>query len=102
VKCDGSFEISDEDIAKAGSDNSKNDTKIELWVNQWDHQITRLVAADESKDQPVNISVAPRFNRPVTITTPKESTTIQQLQNDVMKLLQGPQSAPASTPAPQS
>jgi hypothetical protein len=100
VKCDASFANKDEDLAKSGTDTLNADTKIELWVNRWDHQITKLVIVDESKDRPTNIIISPKFNQPVTVATPKESTTIQQLQTDVMQLLQGSQVAPAATLAP--
>lgn len=101
VKCDDSFTIKDEDLAKSHFEAFDKNTSTELWVDQWTHQITKLALNNVDKDQTTNISIEPKFNRAVAIATPKESTTVEQLQKDVMELLQSAQSAPVQTPAPQ-
>ncbi|MDB5186797.1 MAG: hypothetical protein JWM07_269 [Candidatus Saccharibacteria bacterium] len=99
VKCDSSLAMKDDDIVKKAEEKTGDKTNVQLWVDRWTHQITKVsVKNDNNKDQTVNVAIEPKFNHPVKITTPKESTTLEQLQQDVMKLIQSAQTSPTDTP----
>lgn len=97
VKCDSSFAIKDEDILRQYKDEPGNKATVDVWVDRWTHQITNVVMKNEDKTGEANVSFKPKFNRPVAIVPPKDSTTLEQLQKDVQALLQSAQS-PATTP----
>lgn len=99
VKCNSSFAIKDEDILQQYKDEPGNQATVDLWVDRWTHQITNVVMKNEDKTGEVNVSFKPKFNRPVAIVPPKDSTTLEQLQNDVQELLRAAQPAPTSAPA---
>ncbi|HET8884189.1 MAG TPA: hypothetical protein VFM68_01830 [Candidatus Saccharimonadales bacterium] len=92
--CDASFTIKDSDLTKQ-SDSSDDNGKVELWVSRWSHRVTKVAVTTDSKQGAVNVVVEPTFNKNVTITTPKDTTTLKKLQADVQKLLQS--AAPQST-----
>lgn len=81
--CDKNLELKVGDLK---ADNQKNqNTNVELWVNNWTHQITKVVVAD--KKNTTSLTVMPSFNKPVSVNAPRESTTLDQLQKDVQDLL---------------
>ena len=89
--CDKNLELKVDDLK---SDRPLNqNVNVELWVNNWTHQITKVVVAD--KKNTTSLSVLPSFNKPVSVAAPRESTTLEQLQKDVQKLLVSAVSAPA-------
>lgn len=102
VKCDDSFAIKDDDVLEQYKDEVSTKANVELWVDRWTHQITKLSIKDESESGTTNIAFEPKFNRPVSIVTPSDSITIEQLQNDIQSLLQSTQSSPAAAPATES
>lgn len=93
-KCDSSFTIKEDDLLKQ-DDKKGNKTDVEVWVHQWTHQITKVVLKDDSTANKTNIAIEPTFNHPVTITSPKDATTLEQLQKDIAELL-GSGSTPPS------
>ena len=89
--CDKNLELKVDDLK---SDRPLNqNVNVELWVNNWTHQITKVVVAD--KKNTTSLSVLPSFNKPVSVAAPRESTTLEQLQKDVQELLVSAVSAPA-------
>lgn len=99
--CDGRFTL-DKDIKV-----DERTAQVDVWFDRWSHRITRIVTKDSEDGQTTNVSIKPAFNRPVTVTTPKDATTIEQLQKDIMSLLQTAQQssingAPAMQTAPAS
>lgn len=83
-KCDSSFTI-DENTPKQKTTGA---TRVSIWIDRWSHQITRVVLKEDTKGNATSISVDPTFNQPVSITTPKNATTVDQLQKEIMALLQ--------------
>lgn len=69
----------------AGSD---TDTQIILWIDQWSHTITgfKMNAAD-SKNQKVKIEGTTEFNRPVTVTPPKDSKSFKEVDKDIKNVM---------------
>jgi hypothetical protein len=85
-KCDNSFTINENDLTKQdGKKGSKAD--VEVWVHQWTHQITKVVLKDDSSTNKTTMAIETTFNQPVTIATPKDATTLEQLQKDITDLL---------------
>lgn len=82
-KCDPTFTIKDEDL-KSSDDKSE---PVELWVDRWSHNITKFTASDEEDGTKADIIFEPEFNQNVSIETPKDATTLQQLQADVEALV---------------
>jgi hypothetical protein len=81
--CDKSLVL---DIGDSKSGTTMNQNGIfEVWIDSWTHHITKVVVADKSKT--TNLTVSPSFNKPVSVTTPSKSTTLEQLQKDVQELL---------------
>ena len=93
VKCDSNFAAKSDDQLRQFTDGLGAKDGVELWVDRWSHQVTRIAFSQRGTDQTTNISIEPKLNRPVAVVTPKESTTVDQLQKDIQSLLQGPQPA---------
>lgn len=70
--------------------------KVTVWIDQWTHHLTKVTVRDSTTSQPATITLEPRFNRPVTVTTPKDVMTLEQLQRDVQRILQSTQRPLAS------
>ncbi|HEX7483674.1 MAG TPA: hypothetical protein VF281_00830 [Candidatus Saccharimonadales bacterium] len=81
--CDKNFSLN---VGESASGQKMNqNTPVELWVNNWTHHITKIVASDKQKT--TSLTVVPRFNQPVNVVTPTDATTLEQLQKDVQELL---------------
>ena len=88
--CDKNLELKVDDLK---SDRPLNqNVNVELWVNNWTHQITKVVVAD--KKNTTSLSVLLSFNKSASVAAPRESTTLEQLQKDVQELLVSAVSAP--------
>lgn len=90
--CDKSFVIQDDNLF--GRDATISAPKVNVWIDQWTHHLTKVTVQDSATTQPMTITVEPKFNQAVTVTTPKNVTTLEQLQRDVQGLLQSTQSSP--------
>lgn len=96
--CDPSLSIDQSDSSTTSS-SSSND-KVELWVDRWSHQITKLTVDSKQDSMTASFLLQPKFNDKTTIiTTPKTSTSLKQLSKDITDLEQMRMSAPmTSTP----
>lgn len=85
--CDPGFVVKGDDMfgGKAASFN--------VWIDRWTHRVTTL----EIMRGTTTIALHPTFNTAVNIATPKNSTTLEQLQKDVQSLVQSAQK-PAAQP----
>jgi hypothetical protein len=100
VKCDGTFSLNERDLSAQSRSNDSGMMHADVWVDRWTHQITKISLKADDKSVVSNVTIEPKFNRPVIVATPKDATTLDQLQKDVQALLQPVSSAPASTPSP--
>lgn len=96
VKCDSSFADKEGNQLKDQANTLEKGVTNEVWIDRWSHRVTKVAFKQDKSGQTTNISVEPKFNRPVAIVTPKETTTVEQLQKDIQALLQSGQSAPAA------
>jgi len=81
--CDNKFNLDIGDN-KSGSTMNTN-TSFEVWIDNWTHRITKVSISDKKGSS--NLTVMPTFNKPVSVATPSESTTLERLQQDVQQLL---------------
>jgi hypothetical protein len=100
VKCDSRLASKNGDQTKGITDTLINKGTTEIWISRWSHQITKVTFKQEDTKSTTNVSLEPKFNHAVAIVTPKQSTTAQQLQQDIQSLLQSGRSATAAPAAP--
>ena len=84
--CDSSFTFDENDIK--ASDNKDDETKVEVWVDRWSHQITKVAAKDESGSDKASFVLEPVFNKPVNVTAPEKSVTLSDLKSEIEGLMQ--------------
>lgn len=82
--CDKSFVIDTKDMSIKDETN-KNST-LKLWVDVWSHQITKVEVNSKDLGTTFAATVIPKYNQTVTITTPKTSITLTQLQTYIQDL----------------
>ncbi len=63
--------------------------KIQVWANQWSHQLTQFKAVSmmsNNKDSgkfAVNIDIRPQINAPVTVTIPKDTVPFKEITSSL-------------------
>jgi len=79
--CDSSYSVDD---ALKSYDNTDSDPKttstVELWVDSWSHQMTKLSLKAENSDTKISSEFLTKFNQKVNVTAPKDSINISQLK----------------------
>lgn len=78
--CDESFTVDEETFTT--ETNNDEETRAELWIDRWSHQITKFsVDSTNKKTSEKNTFVLePTFNQPVTIETPKDAMSTKELE----------------------
>ncbi len=87
---------------KSSSGSGKNDDKVdqpstsqttqrmEIWVDQWSHEVTSLKATatntEDKKTQKFDMNIATKFNVPVTIDVPKDTMTLKELSAELQQI----------------
>jgi len=84
--CDSSFAIDTSSMDTSTTSTSSG--TVELWVNSWSHQITKLTFNDASDGSTTSGAISPTYNQSVQIVTPTSSITLTQLKTDIEALLQ--------------
>lgn len=81
--CDNNFEINQDDFT---TDDIKNQ-RVEIWLSQWQHEITRASVNQEDKDgTKTELSWLPTFDKEVDIKIPNDTTTLSELQADIQDI----------------
>jgi hypothetical protein len=81
VDCDESFEIDDEGVEP--EDTTKSE-RTEIWLSQWQHEITKINLKTESTDGTVTtVSWLPTFNEDTSVDIPSDARTLTELQSDM-------------------
>jgi hypothetical protein len=92
VACDESLAFKEEDTKKEDEKvEDKTDVRVELWMNQWTHQVTKLnVTTKDKKDtkQQSSILLNPTFNKQINIETPKDAIALKDLMQDIQNIFQ--------------
>ena len=89
-ECDPEFNIEEKEAAEQTVSDETQENTVELWVDQWTHQITELKASSKDKKDTKNSVIGvlrPKFNEKVTVETPKNSVTLKQLQAEIEELM---------------
>lgn len=87
--CDPGIVIDDEQIEQAAPADDESNERVELWVNQWSHTITKfkVTSTQPDSDNKGEFVVNPIFNEKADIETPKDAITLKQLQADIQELM---------------
>jgi hypothetical protein len=88
--CDNTFVIDTSNMNT--KDETNKNSKVKLWVDAWSHQITKLEVNGTDSGTTISATILPKFNQAVTITAPKTSITLTQLQSDIQELTTSMQS----------
>jgi len=75
--------IIDSISSNESSNNSVPAPKIDLWVDSWSHQITKIDMNSSNDDSKFSTVILPKFNQTVEITTPTNSISLTELMADI-------------------
>lgn len=84
-ECDPSLELDEKQSSEQTTEQPNVETRVELWVSQWSHEVTELKFTANDKEAKAS-SVAflkPKFNQPVNVEAPKDAISLAQLQADI-------------------
>ena len=90
-KCDDSVDFAEaaDAIEEADKENDADvDTKFELWVSRFGHQITEVNMTVKDDEASGSFVFNPKFNEEVNIEAPSDTITIKQLQEDIEKAME--------------
>ncbi len=83
-KCDDAFEFDFEDLFdSSSSSNSDGTSRLEIWVDRWSHQVTKLQLEGSSDDSEGKLVVEPRINEAVSVESPKDFVALKDLIADI-------------------
>jgi len=77
--CDNSFAINENDISE---ESSGAKTTMEVWVSRWTHEITKVNLVNEEGNERASVVLETTFNRPITITEPTQSKSVEDVMKD--------------------
>lgn len=80
-KCDESFKFSSN--LSISSDDSSTNTKVELWVDRWSHQLTKASISGNDDTSDARLVFKPKFNESVSVQTPKDFIALKELKADI-------------------
>ena len=83
--CDNSFTVDSNTLTTDSSSTSTG--YIQLWANQWSHQLTKLVLSSTSDGTTLNATIKPDFTQAVKIDAPSSTITMSQLTSDLTGIL---------------
>jgi hypothetical protein len=87
-KCDSTFKLDSSTINNTMGSSAPD---VELWADKWSHSLTKLVLTSPSteKTDTYNVTLNPKFDQNVTIDTPKDAMTLDQLKTELAPLFGG-------------
>jgi hypothetical protein len=82
--CDDSFEFDEKDLQ---TDDTVKSERTEIWLSQWQHEITSVNVRSEDREGAVTeVSWLPKFNGEVSVDIPKDARTLTELQSDIQAI----------------
>ena len=86
-KCNKDFKLDENELFKG--DDSDVTTDVELWANQWTHELAKLKITGSDKDgtSKATFVLNPTFNKPVSIDAPKNTVPVEEIQSDIEALM---------------
>jgi hypothetical protein len=85
--CDSTFSIGNIDKIADASSTSGNSV-VELWVDGWTHQISKINATDDNDGTKTSATIIPKFNQAVTVTIPTTFITLTDLKSVIEEAVQ--------------
>ncbi len=87
--CDSSFELNPSDFGVNDVSNNTSTGVLEVWVDGWSHQITKISATgkDSSDSSELSVLINPVFNKEVSVEAPSEYMTIDEIKTFITNLL---------------
>jgi len=84
-KCDDSFKFSSNSSSSSRSSSGDSDTKtrVEVWVDRWSHQLTKMSLGIEDDQADGMLVFEPKFDQPVTVEVPKDFIPLKDLKKDI-------------------
>jgi hypothetical protein len=71
-----------------------DDTRTEVWVSQWSHEITKIRSESTAKSEAKGVfELSPKFNEVVTVEAPESFLTLEELRADVEAITEAYQRA---------
>ena len=87
--CDKSFIIKPNDIKiDELVINNDSNAKVELWIDVWSHQITKMYASGKDGTTTITTTILPKFNETVSIKAPESSISLTELMTSVGELFE--------------
>lgn len=83
-ECDNMFTIDTTDMATTNVETGKG--SVELWVDSWSHQPTKIKVDSNDDAQKIIFTLEPQYNQNPKISTPTDFITLAQLQTEIEKL----------------
>jgi hypothetical protein len=71
------------DSSSTKSDDSDTKTRVEVWVDRWSHQLTKVSFTAEDDEADGMFVVEPKFNQSVTVDAPKDFVPLKELKKDI-------------------
>jgi hypothetical protein len=81
-KCDDSFKFSSSSSSSSSND-SDTKTRVEVWVDRWSHQLTKVSFTAEGDEADGMFVFEPQFNQPITVEAPKDFIPLKELKKDI-------------------
>jgi len=85
VACDDSFKIDSGDLTNDTESDSKSTSRVEVWVDRWSHQLTKIAVTDTSDASDTSLVFEPTFGGDIAVTVPKDTISLSELQADYEK-----------------
>lgn len=84
--CDDDFVIDTNDIDVNDINSADDEVTVELWVDVWSHQITKIILDNDTDDTKLSATITPEYNQKIEIATPSSSITLTELQTYIEDL----------------
>jgi hypothetical protein len=81
-KCDESFKFSSSSSSSSSND-SDTKTRVEVWIDRWSHQLTKVSFTAEGDEADGMFVVEPKFNQSVAVEAPKDFIPLKDLRKDI-------------------
>lgn len=84
-KCDSSIKIDLSDFNDTTKDTDKS--TIQVWVNQWNHQLTGINFDSNDSSSPAKFVFTPKVGEVKSVETPKDAKSINDLKTEIQQLM---------------
>lgn len=79
-KCDDTFTLNEDNDDATEAESAYKDTRIEVWVDRWSHQLTKLHVTGKTDGASATATVEPLFNKQVEVSAPTDYVKLGELK----------------------